>query len=300
MATNKIVYGNRILIDLTEDTVSADKLLENTTAHDRSGNIITGTIETKSSDDLIVDGATINVPKGYYSTQASKSVSIITQATPSISVSSSGLITATSTQSAGYVVAGTKSATKQLSTKSATTYTPTTTDLTISSGSYLIGDQTIKGDSNLVPENIKSGVSIFGVVGTCVGETPTNDKTYVIIENESQLPNDVNDGTLALMSDYSKLYMRINNNNWIVIMSSDICSNITNEYPIQVDNKLKVTQVYCVEQKERKVIWDNETYLLNSVYGVAQYSNMLEIDNPTLTINSMYSVKQNNEILEVE
>jgi hypothetical protein len=35
-----------------------------------------------------------------------------TQATPSISISNSGLITASSTQSAGYVVKGTKSATK--------------------------------------------------------------------------------------------------------------------------------------------------------------------------------------------
>ena len=183
MATNKIVYGNRILIDLTEDTVSADKLLENTTAHDRSGNIITGTIETKSSDDLIVDGATINVPKGYYSTQASKSVSIITQATPSISVSSSGLITATSTQSAGYVVAGTKSSTKQLSTKGSTTYTPTTSDLTISSGLYLTGNQIIKGDSNLKSENIKSGVSIFGVSGTYEGSSITPTDTINITSN---------------------------------------------------------------------------------------------------------------------
>lgn len=37
-----------------------------------------------------------------------------TQATPSISVNSSGLITASATQSAGYVASGTKSATKQL------------------------------------------------------------------------------------------------------------------------------------------------------------------------------------------
>jgi hypothetical protein len=35
----------------------------------------------------------------------------------------------------------------------------------------LTGAQTIKGDSNLVPENIKSGVSIFGVTGTCEGGT---------------------------------------------------------------------------------------------------------------------------------
>lgn len=89
-----------------------------------------------------------------------------TQATPSISVSTSGLITASSTQSAGYVSAGTKSATKQLTTKSATTWTPKTSNQTIASGTYLTGTQTIKGDSNLKADNIKSGVSIFGVTGT--------------------------------------------------------------------------------------------------------------------------------------
>lgn len=89
-----------------------------------------------------------------------------TQATPSISVSSSGLITASATQTAGYVSAGTKSATKQLTTKGATTWTPKTTNQTIASGTYLTGIQTIKGDSNLVASNIKSGVSIFGVTGS--------------------------------------------------------------------------------------------------------------------------------------
>ena len=47
------------------------------------------------------------------------------QATPSISVSTSGLITASATQTAGYVSAGTKSSTKQLTTQAAQTITPT-------------------------------------------------------------------------------------------------------------------------------------------------------------------------------
>lgn len=49
--------------------------------------------------------------------------------------------------------------------KTAQTYTPTTSDQTIASGQYLNGAQTIKGDANLISENIKSGVSIFGVSG---------------------------------------------------------------------------------------------------------------------------------------
>lgn len=55
--------------------------------------------------------------------------------------------------------------------KSAQTITPSTSDQTISSGQYLSGDQTIKGDSNLLASNIKSGVSIFGVSGSYSGSS---------------------------------------------------------------------------------------------------------------------------------
>lgn len=90
--------------------------------------------------------------------------------TPTISVDSAGKITAKVEQTAsGYVEAGSKSATKQLTTKGAATITPGTSDQTIASGTYLTGAQTIKGDANLVAGNIKSGVSIFGVAGSFEG-----------------------------------------------------------------------------------------------------------------------------------
>ncbi len=49
MAINKVVYGNTTLIDLTGDTVTADKLEEGITAHKADGTQITGT-STKDSD----------------------------------------------------------------------------------------------------------------------------------------------------------------------------------------------------------------------------------------------------------
>lgn len=46
MGVNKIVYNDETLIDLTEDTVTADDLDEGVTAHDASGQKITGTFKT--------------------------------------------------------------------------------------------------------------------------------------------------------------------------------------------------------------------------------------------------------------
>lgn len=61
---------------------------------------------------------------------------------------------------------GSGKVTQNITTKGAAIYTPSTTDQIISSGQYLSGTQTIKGDSKLIPSNIVSGVTIFGVTGT--------------------------------------------------------------------------------------------------------------------------------------
>ena len=113
-----------------------------------------------------------------------------TQATPSITVSTAGKITASASQSAGYVAAGTKSATKQLTTQAAKTVTPGRANQTaVASGRYTTGDVTVKGDANLVAGNIKSGVSIFGVAGSLeagssksVKFTSINDTKSVSVE----------------------------------------------------------------------------------------------------------------------
>lgn len=68
--------------------------------------------------------------------------------------------------------------TGNIESQDAQTITPSTSNQTISSGKYLSGTQTIKGDSNLVASNIKSGVSIFGVNGNYTGNgTDTSDAT---------------------------------------------------------------------------------------------------------------------------
>lgn len=41
---NKIVYGDKILIDLTGDTVAEEKLLKGVKAHKADGSVVTGTL----------------------------------------------------------------------------------------------------------------------------------------------------------------------------------------------------------------------------------------------------------------
>lgn len=45
MANSKVIFGNTVLIDLTADTVTKDKVLVGFTAHDQKGDLITGTCD---------------------------------------------------------------------------------------------------------------------------------------------------------------------------------------------------------------------------------------------------------------
>lgn len=75
MAVNKVVYGTTVLVDLTEDTVTADKLLKGATAHDASGEPITGTLEAGSG------GSSDNNCEAYHITSASAKLNFKTTGT---------------------------------------------------------------------------------------------------------------------------------------------------------------------------------------------------------------------------
>ncbi len=57
MAISKVIFGDTTLIDLSPDTVTAEKILTGFTAHDAEGNLITGTC----SYDANTQGATVKL-----------------------------------------------------------------------------------------------------------------------------------------------------------------------------------------------------------------------------------------------
>lgn len=94
---------------------------------------------------------TVTADNGYdgLSSVTVAAITTTSQAVPQVSINSeTGLITATATQSEGYVEAGTKRGTSQLTTKATTTYSPSTSDQYIQAGTYLTGLITIEGLTN--------------------------------------------------------------------------------------------------------------------------------------------------------
>jgi hypothetical protein len=131
-------------------------------------------IANRTSSDLTASGATVTVPAGNYKSQATKSVATATQATPSVSIDNSGLITATATQTAGYVSAGTKSGTKQLTVQAAKTVTPSASEQTaVASGVYTTGAVKVAA----IPTVTRADTTIS------VSADDTNDKLTITASN---------------------------------------------------------------------------------------------------------------------
>lgn len=151
---NKIVYGGKTLIDLTADTISADKLLKDFTAHDKSGATITGTCTFDSdTQDATAAVAEILLGKTAYA-RGSK----ITGTMPN-NGKANGVIT---TVSGKY---------------------------TIPQGYHDgSGGVTIDADeqAKIIPTNIRQGITILGVEGTMTGTEDVKAESKEVTPTTSQ------------------------------------------------------------------------------------------------------------------
>lgn len=146
---------------------SGNQMLEGVTAYSK-GTKYTGKIPSKTSNNVTVSGSTVTVPHGYYSDEVKKNVAETSVATPSITVSNTGLITASTNQSTGYVVGSTKTVTQQLTTKGATTITPTSSVQTaVRAGTYVTGDIMVAASSG--SSTVENGTLANPTINTSTG-----------------------------------------------------------------------------------------------------------------------------------
>lgn len=163
--------------DLSGITAAAEDILAGKKSVDATGAEITGTMTNNGAwTSTKTSNGSVTIPAGYHNGSGKVTVNVSTSTatgaldTPSINFdTTNGKFTATSkVKTSGYIsTSETKSASYTITRYLGGEYTPTKASRTVSlTGQYCTGNVVIKGDNNLVPENIKSGVSIFGVEGT--------------------------------------------------------------------------------------------------------------------------------------
>lgn len=161
MAINKVIYGGNTLIDLTGDTVTPDKILAGHTAHDKSGAVIEGTctFDVDSTDATVTKAEMLDGKTAY---------------------------------ARGSQVVGTMKNNGAVSANISSKDEVFTIPIGYHDGSGTVAiDDTEK--AKLIAGNIKQGVSILGVIGSCESSSEVTAQSKTITPSTSKqtvLPDD--------------------------------------------------------------------------------------------------------------
>lgn len=160
MAINKVIYGGETLIDLTGDTITADKLAKGVTAHDKSGVQITGS-NTFDSDTQDATAAVAEILAG--------KTAYVRGAKLTGTMKNNGAVTGTISAKAGQY----------------------TIPQGYHDGSGKVGIASTE-QAKIIPENIRDGVTILGVEGTMSsteGAKPQSKTVTPTTEEQVVLPD---------------------------------------------------------------------------------------------------------------
>lgn len=139
MAKNKVIFAGEVLIDLTGDTVTPSDLAYGVTAHDNSGEIITGT-STKDADTSDANAVVAEILAG-------KTAYVNGNKLTGTMVNNGSVTGSISDKDDEYTI-----------------------PIGYHDGSGKVAIDTTEA-AKIIPENIKSGVEMLGVIGSYSGES---------------------------------------------------------------------------------------------------------------------------------
>lgn len=183
MAANKLIIDGVVEIDLTSDTVTADKLLSGYTAHDASGAAVTGSMTNVGSQTITISDKTAQtITKGYHDgtgtakisdTEAAKiTASNIRSGVSILGVTGSleeGVDTSDATASASQILSGKTAYVNGSKLTGTCTYDADTSDATASAASIESGKTAYVNGSKV------TGTLSFRTLTTSTSEPTSSD-----------------------------------------------------------------------------------------------------------------------------
>lgn len=162
LKNNKVVLNTgEVLVDLTQDSITEDKLAKGITAHDKSGKPIVGT----NTFDVDSSGAT---------------------------ASTSEILAGKTAAVGGQIIEGTMPNNGAINGEIANVSAPFVIPIGFHDGSGSVSVSATE-QAKLIPSNIKAGVEILGVVGTHSGSEPATAQAKEVtptFEAQTVLPDE--------------------------------------------------------------------------------------------------------------